>query len=110
MRIDEEHFSGTIDDFMLAAIRSSGLVVADLTGNKANVYFEAGFAMGLGIPVIRTCRDYSAATEDKDKVAFDQNHYPILFWDSTERLRRLVTDRVNALGPLTSRPTKRESS
>jgi hypothetical protein len=32
------------------------LLVADFTGQRGGVYWEAGFAQGLGIPVIRTCK------------------------------------------------------
>jgi len=35
-----------IDDFIIAEIRKSGLFIADFTGHRPNVYFEAGFAMG----------------------------------------------------------------
>ncbi len=31
-------------------------MVCDLTGYRGGVYFEAGFAYGLGLPVIYTCR------------------------------------------------------
>ncbi len=32
-------------------------MIADFTGHRGGVYFEAGFAHGLGIPVIWTCRE-----------------------------------------------------
>ena len=46
-----------IDDELIGMIKSSKAVIADFTGNRTAVYYEAGFAMGLGIPVIWTCKD-----------------------------------------------------
>lgn len=46
-----------IDDKILAEIRRSGLLVADFTGHRQGVYFEAGFALGLDVPVIWCCRE-----------------------------------------------------
>lgn len=56
VRIDQIHHNQKICDRIIAEIRKSGLLVADFTGNRGGVYFEAGFAMGLGIPVIWTCQ------------------------------------------------------
>jgi len=50
------HHNEKICDKIVSEIRKSGLLVADFTGNRGGVYFEAGFAMGLSIPVIWTCR------------------------------------------------------
>ena len=47
-----------IDDAIIAAIKDSRFMVADFThgddGVRGSVYFEAGFAYGLDIPVIHT--------------------------------------------------------
>jgi hypothetical protein len=40
----------------MAEIRRSRFVVADYTGQRNGVYFEAGFGLGLGLVVIPTCR------------------------------------------------------
>jgi nucleoside 2-deoxyribosyltransferase len=45
-----------IDDQMRVALRTSRFVVADLTRGNRGAYWEAGFAEGLGRPVIYTCR------------------------------------------------------
>lgn len=52
IRIDSVEHNEKIDDRIFAEIRRSGLVVADFTGDRGGVYFEAGYAMGLGITVI----------------------------------------------------------
>ena len=56
VRIDDKDYVGGITDEMIAEIRRSCFVVADYTGQRNNVYFEAGFALGLGLTVIQTCR------------------------------------------------------
>jgi len=49
IRIDLVEHNEKICDRIIGEIRRSGLVVADFTGQRGGVYFEAGFAMGLGI-------------------------------------------------------------
>lgn len=56
LRIDELEHNNKICDQIVAEIRRSKYVVADFTGNRGSVYFEAGLAQGLGLPVIWTVR------------------------------------------------------
>ena len=95
VRIDEVAHNAKICDRILAEIRRSGLVVADFTGGRGGVYFEAGFAMGLGIPVIWTCR-----ADDIDGLHFDTQQYNHVVWTSADDLRLKLADRIVAtLGP-----------
>ena len=59
-RIDREDYIDKIEDEVIAQIRRSRFLVADFThgadGARGSVYYEAGFAQGLGLPVIFTCR------------------------------------------------------
>jgi len=43
-----EEYIDLIDDFIMAEIEESRFVVAEFTGQKHSVYFEAGYARGLG--------------------------------------------------------------
>ena len=61
MRIDDVEHVDKIDDRIMAEIRRSRFVVADLTENNQGVYLEAGFALGLSLPVVWTCRDTDRA-------------------------------------------------
>jgi hypothetical protein len=45
-----------IDDEIISQIRNARFLVADFTGHRGGVYFEAGFALGLGLPVFWTCK------------------------------------------------------
>ena len=55
-RIDRKEHNNKIDDEIIAELRRSRFVVADFTqgedGARGGVYYEAGFAHGLNIPVI----------------------------------------------------------
>ncbi|HEX8242557.1 MAG TPA: hypothetical protein VF541_03665 [Longimicrobium sp.] len=94
IRLDYEQFNEPVDDRIVADIRRSGLVVADYTGNSAGVYFEAGFAMGLGIPVISTCRSDAVA-----QVHFDTRQYNHVVWDTPADLRERLSARIEATLP-----------
>ena len=93
-RVDLAEHNGKIDDLIVAEIRRSGLLVADFTGNRGGVYFESGFAMGLGIYVIRTCRD-----TDIDEVHFDTRQYNHIVWDTPEDLNEKLQNRIAATIP-----------
>jgi nucleoside 2-deoxyribosyltransferase len=76
------HHNNKIDDVIVSKIRESGLLVADFTQHRGGVYFEAGFAKALGIPVIWTCM-----SRDKERCHFDTNHYNHIFWTDPKELK-----------------------
>lgn len=91
LRIDKKPHNNKIDDEIVAEIRRSGLVVADFTGDRGGVYFEAGLAQGLGIPVIWTChKDWL------DRVHFDTRQYSHITWESPAELRKSLDERIRA--------------
>ena len=89
IRSDKEEYLDRIDDWIIGQLRRSALVVADFTENKGGVYYEAGFAAGLGIPVIYTCHK-----DDFDDVHFDTNHINYILWSAPEDLREKVHNRI----------------
>lgn len=109
-RIDRTEHVNRIDDEIVAGIRRSKFVVADFTGSRGGVYFEAGYALGLGLPVIWTCRKDDL---EKGELHFDVEHFNFLTWtDAPDGLRtfsRALTKRIEALpalghGPVGGRP------
>lgn len=91
VRIGRIDSNPKIDDRIIAEIRESRFLVADLTGHCGGVYFEAGFAMGLGLPVIWTCR-----AEAKAQTHFDtRQHHPIV-WSDPEELKDKLHTRIRA--------------
>lgn len=98
LRIDSKQHNGKIDDEIMASIRASRFVVADFTGNRGGVYYEAGFAHGLGLPVIFMCRE-------GDDLHFDIRQYNCIFWkpDQLEEAKSRLKNRILATlgqGPL----------
>ncbi len=98
IRIDRKEYLGKVDDEIIAEIRESRFIVADFTGQRHGVYFEAGFAQGLGLPVIWTCH--------KDHVKdlhFDTRQENHITWETPDELREKLKNRIRAaigLGPL----------
>jgi len=56
VKIDNVEHVNDINDEIIAQIRRSRFMICDLSGYRGGVYFEAGFAHGLGLEVIYTCR------------------------------------------------------
>ncbi len=105
LRIDKENFTGKIDDQIISEIRRSRFVVADFSkgddGARGGVYYEAGFAHGLGLEVIFTCRK-----EDIDDLHFDTRQYNHIVWEDIDDLRTQLENRITAAigdGPYRSR-------
>ena len=106
VRIDQKEHTSKIDDEIIAEIRRSRFVVADFTHGKINdkslpqkkrgarggVYYEAGFAHGLGINVIFTCRE-----DQIDDVHFDTRQYYHIRWSKPEELKKALKNRISAL-------------
>lgn len=57
LNIGKKEHTNDINDEIIAEIRRSRFMVCDLTGYRGGVYWEAGFAYGLGLEVIYTCRE-----------------------------------------------------
>ena len=102
VRIDRKEHVNKIDDEIVAEIRRSRFVVADFThgdtGARGGVYYEAGFAHGLGIPVIFSCHK-----DRLNEVHFDTRQYNHIVWETPEELRKQLAKRIAAVlgdGPI----------
>ena len=95
VRIDRVEHINKIDDEIIAEIRKARFVVADFTqggkGARGGVYYEAGFARGLGIPVISTCQKKAIG-----KVHFDTRQYNHILWEGVDDLRDQLLKRIEA--------------
>lgn len=94
IRLDEMEHNEKICDRIIAEIRRSGLLVADFTDQRGGVYFEAGFGMGLGIPVIWTCRN-----DEIENLHFDTRQYNYIPWTDYNDLRVKLINRIEATVP-----------
>ena len=96
IRIDRKDHVNKIEDEIIAEIRRSRFLVADFThdkdGARGGVYYEAGFAHGLGLPVIFTCHEDSMET-----LHFDTAHYSHIVWAEPKDLREKLKNRILAV-------------
>jgi len=115
-RVDKsDDYNGDINDAIIAKIRKSRFVVADFTGDRGGVYYEAGYAKALGREVIFTCRKdwfknliwrngrIKNNGEEKDGEFllqtgphFDAEHENFIVWEDEEELKKKLIDRINA--------------
>ncbi|MFV1018722.1 nucleoside 2-deoxyribosyltransferase [Bacillus tropicus] len=91
IRIDKVEHNNKIDDEIIAKIKQSKFVIADFTGHRGGVYFEAGYAMGLGKPVIWTCRE-----DDLTNLHFDTRQYSHIVWKEEMELKESLLNRIRA--------------
>lgn len=82
-RLDEAPRAGLIDDRLRLEIRTSRFLVADLSHANNGAYWEAGFAEGLGRPVIYTCRS-DVFADPARRPHFDTNHHLTVIWDPAD--------------------------
>ena len=94
LRVDAKEHNDKICDVIIAEIRRSKFLVADFTLHRAGVYFEAGLMMGLGRPVIFTCRG-----DDLKNAHFDTRQYNHIAWDTPADLREKLKRRIQATIP-----------
>ena len=98
IRIDQKEHVNKIDDEIIAEIRRAKFVVADFTqgetGARGGVYYEAGFAHGLDIPVIFTCQK-----DCLKKIHFDIRQYNCIIWerDDLKKLQEDLANRITAI-------------
>jgi hypothetical protein len=88
--VDEIEHINYIPIEILSSIKNSGYMVADLTTQNNGVYYEAGYASGLNIPVVLTCR--------KDEFRhFDISQVNTILWNDENELYTLLQKRLIAL-------------
>jgi len=87
---NQDSYNGLIMDKVLNKISEAKFVIADLTslpetetdpctGVRGGVYYEAGYAAGLGLEVILTCREDATA-----RIHFDLKQFLGIFWKETD--------------------------
>ena len=81
VRLDDVLKAGLIDDRLRIEIQTSRFLIADLTHDNLGAYWEAGYAEGLGNPVIYTC-EKKIFEDPKTKPHFDTNHHLTILWDA----------------------------
>jgi hypothetical protein len=89
-RIDDDERNERVTDRILEAIRKAEFVIVDLTNERPNVFFEAGYAHGLGKIPIYVAREGTHRH-------FDIQDYPIIMFRNMKELREGLAKRLVAL-------------
>lgn len=90
-RIDEVQDSGNITHQILESISSSSVVLADLTGERPNCYYEAGYAHARGKEMILAIKHGSS-------VHFDLAAHRFITWKTEAEYRRKLRERLESMG------------
>src|SRR5687767_13934314 len=87
-RVDEQIFTEGILERIYNQINKADVIVADMTGQNPNVFYEVGYAHALGKIVI-------LLTKNADDIPFDLKHRPhIVYSGSIEKLKNDLVKRI----------------
>lgn len=81
----------TVNDAIIAELRKAKFCIADFTRQRNGVYFESGFALGLGLKVIYSCHE-----EWFKESHFDTNHFSHIIYDDPSDLTKSLEDKIRA--------------
>lgn len=89
---NEPAHNDQIDAHIIAELKQCRFVVADVTFAPTGVYFEAGYALGMGRPVIWTCREDRKGSD----MHFDTRQYNHILWRTPADLSSQLYYRIVA--------------
>ena len=92
-RVDDTKSNERITDRILKSIDRAEYVIADLTKERPNVFFEAGYAEGRGKTPIYIAKQGTPTH-------FDTKDYPIIFFHNMKELREGLQKRLYALSAI----------
>lgn len=99
--IVSQYHTDNISNKIMSQIRESSFVIAELTYHNRGVYFESGYARGLGKNVFHIVREGFTSTERKDDSSGKRIHFDIaqvLFkvWKQPDDLREGLEEWMHA--------------
>ena len=92
-RVDELHFSKSILSQIYNGIKKADFIIADMTDNNPNVYYEIGYAHALGKEVILISQknenipfDFS----DMNRIEYDEHNLSDLMAKLKDRISFII--------------------
>ena len=86
-RVDEVQSNERITDRILESIKKAEFVIVDITNSKPNVFYEAGYAQGIGkIPIF--------IGKEGTKIEFDVQDYPVILFKNMTQLKNKLEERL----------------
>lgn len=92
MIIDNKEHNHLIVPQILEEIGKAEFVIADITQHRNGVYYEAGYAQGIGKEVIFACSKY-----DFENSHFDVKQINTIIWNNVSELREKLQKRIEAM-------------
>lgn len=89
IRVDQYPHNDRTDAKIFELINQAKFVVADFSGQRTGVYYEAGYAKGLGLQVIHTCLN-----SEKNNLHFDIETVNTILYSTTANLRKQLQSRI----------------
>jgi len=87
-RVDEQIYQGSILERIYMQIAKADIIIADMTGQNPNVFYETGYAHALGKP-------YILLTQKSEDIPFDLKHYShIVYGNSIVKLKEDLKQNV----------------
>jgi nucleoside 2-deoxyribosyltransferase len=83
-RVDEQIFHESILEQVYNQISKADLIVADMTGRNANVFYEVGYAHALNKKTI-------LLTKQSNDMPFDLQHYPHIVYEGSIKSAMVLT-------------------
>lgn len=104
VRVDREHYQDRISERIRDNIKGSVAIIVDLTEDRPNCYFEAGYAValneaGLGATPNRPIifQRLNAPPRFEPHIPFDLQDYPFILYTTIGSLRRQLKEKLKAL-------------
>jgi hypothetical protein len=94
LRIDKSEHTNRIDDEIIGQIKRSRFMVADFTGQRHGVYFEAGMMLGIGRNVIWMCRKEELTASG---LHFDVRQFNFIDYESVGEAKERLYRRILAI-------------
>jgi hypothetical protein len=104
VRVDREHHKDRVSERIRDNIRKSAAIIVDLTEDRPNCYFEAGYAVALNEAGYGEAPDrpiifqrLNAPPKYEPVIHFDLQDYPFILYTTVENLRRQLREKLKAL-------------
>ena len=89
IRADDMYTSGLIIQDIIQSLEESSLVIAEITPDNPNVYYELGYAHGIKKPTILLC------DSSREKLPFDISGIRTIFYDNKISGKSQVEERLS---------------
>ncbi|HHE31924.1 MAG TPA: hypothetical protein ENL07_04690 [Chlorobaculum parvum] len=93
VRVDENTGSGFVIKEIKDLIEKAEFIIVDLTNEKPNIYYELGYAHGVG----NEAQDILLLAKENTTLHFDIAPLRVQFYTSTDHLRKIVNTNLKEM-------------